>query len=165
MDTRRLYEILRETTVELRKGKVFEGSPSLVEQAERGDEELTGGGVLEVYMMPHVDESPADLEKVDVEFEIIGVNKALAEKRRDELVKILNTYPHPDRLADGPSYIEVGGEIGSQSGAFQLFALGKVLGFWDLITPSKMGFSGPEAREMAGSGFIMITGYRPGASP
>lgn len=164
MNTTRLFEILNETTCELRKGRVFEGTPSLVEQAERGDDApLSGGGVLEIYAMPHVSEVPPDtLEMVDVEFEVIGVDKAKAESRRDELRAILDSYPRLDRLASGPSYIEVGSEIGSQSGAFQLFALGKVLGLWDIITPASMGFVGDEARRMAGSGFIMITGYHSG---
>lgn len=161
MNTNRLFAILAETTVELRKGPVFQGTPGLVAQAERGDEKLTGGGVLEIYMMPHADEAPAGIEKVDVEFEVIGVDKAIAEKHRSELTAILNEYPAPDRLAGGPSYIEVGGVLGSQSAAFQLFALGKVLGLWILITPASMGFTGAEARELAGSGFVMITGYRP----
>jgi len=162
MNTKRLYEILSETTMEFRKGRVFEGTPSLVAQAEAGADELKGGGILEVYAMPHVDEAPPGIERVDLEFEVIGVDRALAEKRRGELVGILNSYPQPDRLEGGPSYIEIGGVIGSQSAAFQLFALGKVLGLWQIITPSTFGFSGPEAREMAGRGLIMISGYPSG---
>lgn len=164
MDTSKLYAILRETTVELRKGAVFEGTPSLVAQAEAGAEKLRGGGVLEIYAMPHVDEAPENIERVDVEFEVIGVDRDKAEARRGEFIALMDSYPQPERLAGGPSYIEVGAEIGSQSGAFQMFALGKVLGLWDIITPSKMGFAGEEARQMAGSGFIMITGYRPQTS-
>lgn len=160
MNLNRLYEILAETTTELRKGEVFEGTSSLVEQAKAGTDELKGGGTLEVYAMPHVDEAKPGLEKVDVEFMVIGVDKAIAERHRGELVKLLNKYPNPERLAGGPSYIEVGGVLGSQSAAFQLFALGKVLGLWDVITPATMGFTGLEARDMAGKGFVMMSGFR-----
>lgn len=159
MNVKRLYQILRETTVQLRKGEVFEGTPELVEQAKSGAEELKGGGVLEVYAMPHESEAQA-VEKVDMEFVVIGVNKAAAERHKAEFIEILGEYPRPDRLAGGPSYIEVGGEIGDQGAAFQLFALGKVLGLWDVITPASMGFSGAEARQMAGMGMVMMSGYK-----
>src|SRR6202012_2479706 len=91
--------------------------------------------------------------------------KARAESHRAELVELLNNYPQAERIAQGPSYIEVGAEIGDQGAAFQLFAMGKVLGLWDVITPEKMGFTGPEADSMAGNGFVMMTGYRPKPCP
>lgn len=164
MNLDRLYKILNETTMQLRKGGVYEGTPELVEQAKRGgDEPLKGGGVLEIYAMPHESEAHPGVEKVDLEFLVIGVDKAKAEEHRAELVDILKTYPQPDRLAGGPSYIEVGGEIGDQGAAFQLFALGKVLGLWDVITPATFGMSGAEAREAAGRGYIMMTGFRAAA--
>lgn len=149
MDTKRFYEILGETTIQLRKGDAVE------------KREQPGLQVTEIYMMPHESEAVPELEKVDLEFLIIGVDKTKAEERRAELISILDTYPNPERLAGGPSYIEVGGEIGDQGAAFQLFALGKVLGLWDVITPKSLGVEGDAARKMAGSGFIMITGYRP----
>lgn len=161
MNIERLHQILAETTCQLRKGEVYEGTPELVEQAKRGAEELKGGGVLEIYAMPHESEARPEIEKVDVEFVTIGVDKAAAEARKDELVSLLNDYPNPDELAGGPSYISVGATIGDQGAAFQLFALGKVLGLWDVITPKSLGVTDPEvARRMAGSGYIMCTGYR-----
>lgn len=147
MNIERLYSILNETTMQLRKG----------ESVTR--RQANGLDVTEVYAMPHVDEA-AGVEKVDLEFLVIGVDIAKAEARKDDLISILKTYPNPERLAAGPSYIEVGGEIGDQGAAFQLFALGKVLKLWDVVTPAKMGFSGAEAANMAGNGFIMITGFR-----
>lgn len=164
MNCERLHEILAETTVQLRKGEVFEGTPELVEQAARGDDELKGGGALEVYAMPHEKEALPHVEKVDVEFMTIGVDRERAEIRRQEFTNILDTYPEPDRLSAGPSYIEVGAQIGDQGAAFQLFALGKTLGLWDVITPAVMGITGDMARQMAGQGFVMISGYRPGGT-
>jgi hypothetical protein len=152
VNTGRLYEILGETTVQLRKGE-------MVEERKAGPVD-----VVEIFAMPHVSEAEPELEKVDLEFLVIGVNKPVAEARKAELVEILKTYPQPDRLAGGPSYIEVGAEIGDQGAAFQLFALGKVLGLWQLITPATMGFTGEEAGKMAGAGFIMITGFRQDAA-
>lgn len=150
MNLDRLYEILRETTVQLRKGAEVE---THVEES--------GIEVTEVFAMPPADDPNATaLEKVDMEFLVIGVDKVKAEQRKAELIEILNTYPQPDRLAGGPSYIEVGAEIGDQGAAFQLFALGKVLGLWDVITPATLGIVGAEAKQMAGMGFVMMSGYK-----
>jgi len=151
MDINRLHDILQSCTIQLRKGE------ELVER------EQPGLKVTEIYAMPHEDNVRPDLERVDVEFVTIGVDKQRAERHRAELISILNTYPEPERLAGGPSYIEVGAAIGDQGAAFQLFALGKVLGLWDVITPSSLGMSGAEAQAMAGNGFIMITGYKAAA--
>ena len=164
MNLDRLYEILRETTIQLRKGAEIEGDPALVKAIKdfKGSDDLDKlpGGVAEVYAMPHESEAKDGIVKVDCHFIVVGVDKAKAEKHRDELVAILKTYPMPDRLADGPSYIEVGGEIGDQGAAFQLFALGEVLGLWQVITPEKLGITGPEARQMAGMGFVMMSGFK-----
>lgn len=147
MNTNRLYEILQATTVQLRKGEVVEKD----------------GNVTTINAMPHADEAKPEVEKVDMEFLVIGVDKTAAEAHRDELVEILKTYPEPERLANGPSYIEVGAVIGDQGAAFQLFALGKVLELWGVVTPASMGITGEQAHMMAGQGFIMMTGWRAAA--
>lgn len=146
-----LFEILAATTAQLRKG------PAITQESiptSNGSLEVT-----EIFAMPH--ESASDLEKVDLELLTVGVDRKMAEKHRSRLCELLNDYSEPESLAKGPSYIEVGAEIGDQGAAFQLFALGKVLGLWNVVTPTSMGFSGETAREMAGNGFVMITGYKP----
>jgi len=116
MDLKRLYEILRETTWEFRKGEMIEGSGPLVEalrhEAGKPADKMTWpdvGGVAEIYMMPHADDAPAGLEMVDCEFLKIGVDKAKAEPLKAELVRLLRDYRGPHPLSAGPSYIEVGG--------------------------------------------------------
>lgn len=151
MNLDRLHQILGECTVQLRKGEAVTGR------------QIGPLEVVEVFAMPHVDEVQG-LESVDCHFLVIGVDKAKAELHRNGLVEILKTYPNPERLAGGPSYIEVGGVLGDQGAAFQLFALGKVLKLWDIITPETMHFKGAEADEMAGRGFIMCTGFRGGGT-
>jgi hypothetical protein len=164
MNLNRLYEILNETTIQLRKGEVIHGDKPLVDAIKAGVEsDKLPGGVVTFDMMPTVAEAADGLEKVDLEFLVIGVHKAKAEQHRAELIGLLNTYPNPDSLASGPSYITVGGEIGDQGAAFQLFALGKVLGLWEVITPGSCGMTGAEAQQAAGSGFIMMTGYKQAA--
>jgi len=149
MNTQRLYEILNETTVQLRKGQAVE------RRTENNIE------VVEVFAMPHESAAKPEVIKVDMEFLVVGVDKQAAEKHKDELIAILKTYPNPERLAAGPSYIEVGGVIGDQGAAFQLFAIGKVLGLWDVLPPATFGMTGKEGRDAAGVGYIMITGFHP----
>ena len=146
MNIERLYKILDECSVQLRKG----------------EEIIQHGNVTEIFAMPHESEVN-NLEKIDCHFIVVGVEKATTEKYRQELIDILNEYPNMERLKGGPSYIEVGAEIGDQGMAFKLFAAGQVLGFWQVMTPARMGITGPMADQMAGQGFVLITGYKPDA--
>ena len=161
MNVDRLYEILNETTIQLRKGDVVHGDKALVDAINEGKPaDQLPGGVVTFDMMPPVEAAQPHLELVDMEFLKIGVDKEMAMARKAELVELLKDYPNPDRLAGGPSYIEVGAEIGDQGAAFQLFALGKVMGLWEVITPATLGITGPQATQLAGSGMIMITGHK-----
>lgn len=161
MDIDRLYKILRETTVQLRKGEAVHGAKHLVDAINAGrDLNELPGGVVAIDAMPPVEAAQPWLELVDLVFIKVGVQKDVAARYRDELIEILKTYPEPERLAGGPSYIEMGGVLGDQGAAFQLFALGKVLGLWEIVTPGAFGFKDEAALEMAGKGFIMIAGYK-----
>lgn len=150
MDLDRLYHILSETTVQLRKGPE-------VERERVGPVDVT-----HVYAMPHVSEASGRFgEIVDCVFVMIGVDTQKAERHKAELIQILDDYPDPDRLAGGPSYIELGGVIGDQGAAFQLFALGQALKLWTVITPKTLGITDEaEARNLAGGGLVMMSGYR-----
>lgn len=159
MNLEKLHALLTECTQQFRKGEVIHGTPELVAAIERGDEELPGGAVS-FDMMPHTDEARPNVALVDCHFIKIGVDKAKAETLRSDLLELLADYPEPERLASGPSYIEVGGVIGDQGAAFQLFAVGEALGLWTVITPAKLGITGPMADQMAGRGYVMMSGYR-----
>lgn len=151
-DASALNKILEYVTTVFRKG-------ASVEQRQVGDMRVT-----EVYGYPHVYDGEIEgVEKIDCHFIIVGVDKAKAEAVRGQVVFLLNHYPEPDRLKGGPSYIEVGGALGSQEHAFRLFALGQVLGLWSVITPALLHIEGPEADALAGGGMILIDGYRPEA--
>ncbi len=145
MNLSRLHQLLNETTVQLRKGEIVHETP--------------GGGSISIDMMPHADEANPDLQKVDCHFLYVGVDKKIAETSRAEFIEILKSWPEPSVLAGGPSYITVGAEIGDQGAAFQLFALGKTLGLWDIITPATFHLEGGAADHAAGVGYIMITGF------
>ena len=170
MNLDRLRQILRETTVQLRKGAEIEGDPELVDAVrnfrEGDDIGKIPGGSVHIYAMPHESEAKNGIEKVDCHFITVGVDKAKAEAHKEELVGILKDWPseawgnHIPKLEEGPSYIHVGGAIGDQGAAFQLFALGMVLGFWDIITPAKLGITGDRADQIAGRGLVMISGFK-----
>lgn len=148
METNRLYEILDETTVQLRKGEAVR---------EKKHEGFT---VITVQAMPHVSQlNDERFECIDVHFIVVGVNKELAMKYRDEVIAILKTYPNLERFRQGLSYIEVGAVIGDQGAALQLFALGEAIGLWHIITPEKLGMKGA-AETLAGNGFIMNDGFK-----
>ena len=152
MNLDRLHEIVQSTSAQARKGE------AVVE------EKTAGIAVTHVYFMPHVDEVKPELERVDLHFVWVVVDKQKAEAAKGELIEILKTYPQPERLAGGPSYIEVGGVIGDQGAALQLFGLGAVLKLWTVLTPKTLGLEGPAADQMAGMGFVMISGWKPVAA-
>ena len=147
MDLEFLYRILKETTVPLRKGEI---------QTER----IVGNvKVIEYYGMPHVNERQ-NLEKVDMHYIVVGVDKEKADLYRREFIRVIKTYPDLNRFREGLSYIEIGGIVDSQEAALQLMALGKVLGLWNIMTPEKMGAPTDMRDELAGRGFILITGVK-----
>lgn len=146
MDLDCLYRIIQETTTSFRKGE------------EVTEKDVGNVKVVEVFNIPHQSEASEDLVLVDCHFIMVGVDKAKAIKRRNDLVRILKEYPNFARLKKGLSYIEVGGEIGDQGAALRLFALGRVLDFWEVITPKTMGITGKAADELAGAGMVMTSG-------
>jgi hypothetical protein len=115
------------------------------------------------------------IEVVDVHFFKVAVDKAEAEDWRDIFNDVClhwppdPTYQPENRLAGGPSYIELGGQIGTfmgQQDAMRFMALGKVLGAWDVITPRSLfaalhtEIEDAQANAMAGSGYVMISGWK-----
>jgi hypothetical protein len=65
------------------------------------------------------------------------------------------------RLAEGPSYLELGAWLGDQKIALTVMALGVHHKAWQVITPTSLGFTGKEATEMAGLGLLLIDGLSP----
>jgi hypothetical protein len=120
--------------------------------------------VVEIYMMPHIDEAPPGLEMVNMWFIKVGVNKALAEEHRAEIVSLISEWPD---ISKGLSYIHFGGLIGSQDLALMLMAIGKVLGFWEIVTPELFGdrVTNDEKDRLAGMGFVMADGFKPNPAP
>lgn len=62
----------------------------------------------------------------------------------------------PARMKQGPSYIELGAWLGDQQTALMVMALGKHLGYFDLLTPRDMGITDEkEVQRIAGGGYVL----------
>lgn len=149
MDIERLHSLINDTTRIFRKGDP-------VEQRQTGNMQVT-----EFYGFPPVSEAPDSMRLIDMVFVEVGVDTAKAESRRAEIVALLNDWPEPLMLEGGPSYIHLGGVLGSQDAALQLMALGEVLRIWKMLTPMTLGATGEEARQMAGGGMLYAVGFTP----
>lgn len=53
-------------------------------------------------------------------------------------------------------HITLGAWIGSQQTAFILMAIGAFFGIWKIATPMKLGITGEKAKELMGSGFVVV---------
>jgi hypothetical protein len=155
MDSERLYQMLEDSTEVFRKG-------AAVQTIKTGNVE-----VVEVFGYPHTNEAPSgdEYEKVDLVFVDVLVNKEKAKGYAEDLKDILSEYPQPERLAGGPCYMELAPACGlEQEGALRLMALGKTLGLWEIMSGKIAGMDDEQTLELARSGFLMISGYKPPAA-
>ena len=135
MKANNLYEILQETTQAYRKGEP-------VEHKKAGTQKN-------------------NFEKIDMIFVDIVVDKKRAESYRAAITRLLDNYPQPERLAGGPSYIELAPNLEmEQEAALRLMALGKTLELWEIVSGKTLGFDYANSRELAEHGILMISGYR-----
>jgi hypothetical protein len=149
MNLDHLHDIINECTSPLHKG------PEVVEWDEGALQ------VTEIVGVPHMGEVRDKLEKVDMWFLVVGVDKSKAQSHKAELIELLKTYPEPVVLSGGLfSYITLALEIGDRNVVLRLFALGKVLGLWEVVTPATLGLNGKLAQDAASRGFIMCTGFK-----
>ncbi len=114
--------------------------------------------VTHVFAMPHEDEIDGAVERRDMHFVTVAISKERLEVVKDEIEAWCDE--HANDLVNGPSYIALGGILGSQDLALMLMAVGDVLGYWEVITPERLGLEGEAARRAAGIGYIMTTGYK-----
>lgn len=103
-------------------------------------------------------------ETVDVGFiftEVVTSAVTLAEtkdaiQRAIEFAEGAFVRVDSERLKQGPSYIELGAWLGSQTVALLLMGLGAHFDFWEVVTPAALGITGGTAQEMMGQGFVMV---------
>lgn len=129
------------------------GAP-VVSEHERG-----GVRSVEVLGFP---EEPLNAVRADVHFVVVAPTAGLPE--RDDLVETVRAalgmgefaVMRAEDLAGGPSYITLGGWLGSQDLALMLIGAVELVGIANAITPGSFGFTGETADAMAGSGMVML---------
>ena len=150
-----LLEILESTTKPHRKGS------EVLEELQR-DASIE---VTQVMSYTHTREAPSgtNFEKVDMIFFDVTVNKGEAVRNKAALIKILDGCEDLKTLRGGPSYIALAGLFEfDQESALRLMALGSTLRLWDILHAKNIAqASDEETLKLAGSGFLMISGYTP----
>ena len=121
--------------------------------------ESSGMVVAEVKAYP---EAPANAVRADVHFVVIAPTEGFPDP--DILVQTVRNAAGPgefgevslEALAGGPSYITLGGWLGSQDLALMLIGAVELAGIADAVTPGLLGLTGDRADQMAGMGFVML---------
>jgi hypothetical protein len=115
--------------------------------------------VTEVYAYP---EQPEGATRADVHFVVVAPTEGFPTK--EALIDVVRgalgegefgTMTDED-LAEGPSYIALGGWLGSQELALRLIGAVELAGIARAITPKLLGIEGPGADQMAGIGYVML---------
>jgi len=154
-DTDALNAVIRQQAQGYRKG------------AEGQVEQVGGMKIVHIVGYP---ETPSHGELVDLHFINVGFTEAAADKQAfvDALKQALTGHGEfcdidGARLKGGPSYIEVGGWLGSQDQALLFYGLLQHHGFGTVIIPESMGIIGDAADDLAGRGMVMFAGFDPEA--
>jgi len=153
---------------------VYRVGPALVHNGEAvsGDDfaerfESGQGGVYEVFGYPPAPDAAGDGEEiVDVGFVKVGVRADGSTKT--QLVALIGDGVLPESgttMAEGPSYIHLGADFGSQELALRFMALGAALKCWTVFGPEAIGMTGPMADMMRGQGFLYAIGWQPAGEP
>ena len=106
---------------------------------------------------PHVSLADEDLELVDCYFIVIGMYEKKVEQCQKELLELVKLLLKNHRINGSISFLEIGEALESQELALRLLAIGKVLGWWELHTPTTNNLSAESADRAAGMGLIMAT--------
>lgn len=119
--------------------------------------------VTEVKAFP---EAPPNAVRADVHFVVVAPTEGFPE--RDDLVATVRaalgvgafTTLSGEDLAGGPSYITLGGWLGSQDLALMLIGAVELAGISKAITPKMLGLTGTDADHAAGMGLVMLGPWR-----
>ena len=127
--------------------------------------------VTEVYAYPEAPagavhatftEAPPDEVRADVHFVEIAPTADFPDQE-DLVAMVQGAFGEGEygtmRAADlsgGPSYIALGGWLGSQELALMLIGAVELAGLAKAITPKLLGMTGEVADQMAGSGLVML---------
>ena len=119
-------------------------------------------GVIELNTFP---EEPPNAVRADVHFVMVAPNEGFPDK--DELIRVVVgaigkgefSEITAEDLAGGPSFITLGGWLGSQDLALMLIGAVELARIAKAITPKALGMSDRTAEAMAGAGLVMLGPY------
>jgi hypothetical protein len=150
---RELIAYIDAATEVFRKGEIVRPMPSV--------------GPVTVISIEDYPERPIGREFIDVHFFTVGFTEMAPTWSHRKFFDYLVNNPIGEftnmvreQWEGGPSYITVGGWIGSQELALRLFALGQAHQIWKVVTPERLGFTGREADQAAGNGLVMAAGFK-----
>lgn len=129
------------------------------EAPEVTESTLANVRLTEVFGYP---EAPTEEGRADVHFVLVAPTEGFPEQ--DELVRVVReaigegefTSVSAEELSGGPSYITLGGWLGSQDLALMLIGAMELAGLANAVTPKVLGLTGETAQQMAGNGFVML---------
>lgn len=107
---------------------------------------------------------------IDMSIVSISYNSIKVRSHAAEMIELLKDWPseswgHPiPPLGEEINYIAAGGALEDQRRALMLFAFGKLLDWWDILSPVAvfgMSKDDPVAQQLVGGGLLSIIGYRP----
>lgn len=147
MDKIQLMGVLNDTTYLISKGP----------QTHR---RLAGmGALLWGTLLSPSDIRVRKLARVDCSFVDVGVIESKALAHMEDVVNLLEQYPEPEQLREGPSYKHVASVVGDDATALRLFGLGQVLGLWSVLIPEDFDVEPVLIEEAADLGMVVISGY------
>lgn len=143
-----------------------EALPTWVRLENRREEDqikVAAAGPVTVVEINDFATAPPGAVRADVHFVLVAPTEGLPE--REELVAMVRAAAQElgefanlgvEDLAGGPSYITLGGWLGSQELALMLIGAVELVGVAKAITPSALGFEGADADAAAGMGLVML---------
>lgn len=140
--------------------EILTGCTAPVRKGEQVEVERHGAvESVHLYLMPAEGEikNRDELELYDLHFIHVAVHREKAEELREEFTDAISQVSVWASLVEGPSYITLGGLLGSQDAALAFIALGAHFGWWEIITPASFGATGAQADAMAGGGLVLMT--------
>jgi hypothetical protein len=107
-------------------------------------------------------QTPPDVARANVHF--VEIAPTMNFPDREELIFLVRSAlgegewatMTAEDLSGGPSYIALGGWLGSQDLALMLIGAVELAGIAKAITPEVLGMEGEMAHTMAGNGFVML---------
>ena len=122
----------------------------------------TQHGAVKVTTINAYPEAPPQAVRADVHFVLVAPTEVFPSA--EDLTAAVRGALGPGEFSDmdaatlsgGPSYITLGGWLGSQDLALMLIGAVELAGIAKAITPTLLGMTGETADQMAGMGMVML---------